>query len=835
MDHANQRVVRGIAIGLIFLSQAAFSQLPAPVLNTIYPPGGKAGSELTVTLTGTDLDDPVLKFTHAEITAEPVMIPADRIWPDARQDGLKFRVHIGPNVEPGAYEAHVVGRFGISTPRIFMVGPFAGSSESLQGASNETLESASTLQLEQVVNGTCPPNSADFYRITAQKNQRILVHCWASRIDSRMDASLTILDSAGQEIAKVHDTMGRDPIADFIAPVDGEYIVKVHDFLFGGGSSFFYRLVASTRPHIDAIYPAAALPETQTRFTIIGRNLPESDRASTVQSDGTSLETMEIDLDVPSETAPPLLNGSRPMRQVVEGFNYGLAGSNSVRVAFARSPVIEEDRLGDEQVVAWPCSVAGKFDFTGDVDYYRFSAKKGQEIWIEVISERLGVSSDPSLLLQQIVRAEDGTESHKVLKEGDDFALATSMVGFDARTFDVGIPFVAPADGEYRVRISNQFGTYGPLQIYQLTIREAHPDFALLAIADSNYQEARTAGPGFPFLQAGGTVAVRVVALRSGGLEGPIDLVAEGLPEGVTASPAQIWPGQTETRIVLRAAETVADWAGEIQMMGKHAETSRMASVGILTWAAKDYSKERLRSRVTTSLPLMVSSEKALLSLAPKEAKTWEVEIQKQLDLPIVLTKSGEIKGNVTITPYGLPEFRRPPSVNVAEKEQEGILKISFRVDGNNRPSVSEGRFLLSANGVIGKYRTNPEAVSQWQAWQKAIEENAKVLVTEKSQAEADLKAAEAALAEARENLTAASAESKAELETAVMNAETVLAEANKSVAELVALTNAAESAKKTAAAELKKAQDRAKERDVKFTVYSEPIPLKIVAPPTKP
>tara|TARA_R110002096_G_scaffold273422_2_gene467212 strand:- start:18602 stop:21085 length:2484 start_codon:yes stop_codon:yes gene_type:complete len=826
--------MRLCAIVFFFGVPLLWAQFPAPSLTNISPQGGKAGTEFRVALTGTDLDQPELRFTHPGISASPVLLPADEIWPEARQDGLKFLVKIDANVPAGLYEARVVGKFGVSTPRMFMVSSNSGSDEIIQGGGNESVETAKEIALEQYVSATIPANGSDYYKVAAKKGQRVLVHCWAGRIDSRMDASLSIMNSKGELIAAAHDSVGRDPLADFLAPEDGAYIIKVNDFLYLGGANHFYRLVASIKPHLDAVFPLAALPGTTKRFTVYGRNLPQGSLGERIEKDGVLLETAEIEVSVPEQSEPRAMTGLKPMRQLVDGFNFSIPGSNSVRVGFAESDVVHEDSQIEEQAINWPCEVAGRFDFPGDSDFFRFSAKKDQSLWIGVLSDRVSVSTDPNLTVEQVVRAADETETFKILKEVDDFAIQSSVVGFDSRTFDGGMLFTVPADGEYRVRVRNNFGSYGPLQSYQLAIREARPRFQLIAIADSPYQEARTADPGTPFLNAGGTASIRVIALRLDGFDGPIDISASGLPDGVTALKSQIWKGATETRLILSAGDSVKDSNSEVKITGTAGSLVDDAQFGTLRWGARDYSRERLSSRLTSTFPLRVSSQPAPLSLALKEEKTWEVEIQKQLDLPITLTKAKGIKGNVTVIPYGLPNFNRPPSINIAEKDNEGTLKISFRVDGNNKPMVSEGSFLLQANGVMGKYRTNPEEVDKWTHWQKAITENAKKLAEAKTHADAEVRKTAEALSLAQKNLAAATAESKPELEKTVAGAESKSNQAKAVAAKAAELVKQAEAAKKVAAAELKKASDRAKERDVKFTVFSPPISLRITAPPEK-
>src|SRR5436189_3306440 len=90
----------------------AMAELPSARLLTIFPPGAKVGSTSEVAAAGADLDDArAIYFSHPNITAV------------AQTNGPgKFLVSVGTNVPAGIYDARVIGRFGISNPRRFIVG-----------------------------------------------------------------------------------------------------------------------------------------------------------------------------------------------------------------------------------------------------------------------------------------------------------------------------------------------------------------------------------------------------------------------------------------------------------------------------------------------------------------------------------------------------------------------------------------------------------------------------------------------------------------------------------------------------------------------------------------
>lgn len=56
----------------------------------------------------------------------------------------------------------------------------------------------------------------------------------------------------------------------------------------------------------------------------------------------------------------------------------------------------------DTQKITLPCDIAGAFYPAADVDTFEFTAKKGETWWVEVASERLGLNTDPFVLVQQV-------------------------------------------------------------------------------------------------------------------------------------------------------------------------------------------------------------------------------------------------------------------------------------------------------------------------------------------------------------------------------------------------------------------------------------------------
>src|SRR5262249_10189919 len=113
---------------------------------------------------------------------------------------------------------------------------------------------------------------------------------------------------------------------------------------------------------------------------------------------------------------------------------------------------IEDNNSFDKaQKVPFPCVVDGQCA-GGDVDHFRFPAKKGQRVVAETLSARLGSGVLPQLRV---------TDDRQRLVAADD----TQALQGDARVI-----FMAPADGEYVVELSDTRYRGGNPPHYRLRI-----------------------------------------------------------------------------------------------------------------------------------------------------------------------------------------------------------------------------------------------------------------------------------------------------------------------------------------------------------------------------
>jgi len=679
------------ALCCVFVVASARADLPAVRFDRLTPLGGAAGTTVDLEIAGADLEGvESLLFDHPGLKATFVK---------ERQ----FRLTIAADVPPGTYDVRLVGRFGVSNPRLFSV------SHGLTDVAKKGPADAASPQVIAVnsaVNGTCGGNREDVFRFPAKKGQRVVIECQAGKLDSPMDASLALTTAAGKPLVSNGDYYGRDPLVDFVASEDGDYLVKLHDLSFRGG--FPYRLIVSDRPQVENLFPRAVQAGKSTELTAFGRNLGPGSKPSPWRIFDLPLDEARLTVKPPAEVLDlgayrffehPTDHSVLPTAATctLRGFQvrpkFGDAFANAQTLVLVDTPVTLEAEPNDTpeqaQPLKLPAVVSGRFDRERDADWYEFETAEAGPYAFEVYCERIGGRADPYL----VVMDAKGIR----VAELDDFGHRINA--FDGHLRDPSGLVNLGAKQKYRVLVQDRYRRGGARYQYVLTIGKPVPDFFVAAIHGQN------PGPAGTTVRAGGAAYLDVIIHQAGGFNGPITLTAEGLPPGVHALPTTI--RGTHGAFVLWADAGAAEWTGTVKLFATAKDGERT-----LRREVRPYTRVWTEANISSSRPtrefVLAVRENAPYGL-DFGAERVEVEAGKKVELKLRLQRHGkDFTSKVTVLPLAPPSYFRLTNPEIAAGKDE--VAVTVDVQANTPP----GEYTLTVLGQAQvPYSKDPKAAQK--------------------------------------------------------------------------------------------------------------------------
>lgn len=632
------------------------------------------GSSIELSITGTAVDElRQLHFSHSLVSSPTNAALAD---PSATQALDKpppvansFKTLIDPAAEPGRCEVRAVGRFGISNPRPLWL---TRKPVVVAGADHTDAALAVDYPADSIVVARCVPQRRNYYRCAIQPGQTLTAVLYAKQLDSRASPILVLYGPAPQrrELSRGR-SVGNWP-AQVSASIDepGDALLVVYDAIYGGGIDYPYALECAidTKPAPDATMPVS---------------------------------TLELD-----QTMRPSLQSTPQSVADIERWSVASQSLNSGTSESAETP---------------PLSIEGNSTDDRADNSHDFTASKGQALWLEVASQRLGQLTDMRLLLHRVTstgESGDGSppvESLQQILEFDDPPVLGDA-GLKVQSRDPQLNWAVPEDGRYRIELfDNESGQRLPEQCrYQLRVQPSQPAVQLLAYPPFPINNPALSRPAGVNLMRGGTSAIRVLALRRGGLGAPIEIEARGLPEGVSCAPVVIHPTQTEATLTLQASESAAAWVGPLQIVGRaSAEESDSvdAQPATIMWPASA-TRNAVQSRLSDGLILSVNmDDTAPLSTQLGDGTTLDVKQGEKLAIPIALTRRAGSNAACVLRPQNLLVKTALAEVTIAADQSQGVAELTVAADA----PLGEFACWLQCETKI-KWRDNPQALARAEA-----------------------------------------------------------------------------------------------------------------------
>ena len=205
----------------------------------------------------------------AEITPEAQTQIVAYLTSAARANaGLTAELSIAPDAPIGRREIRVVGKHGTSTAWPFEV---SHTPDIVETESNNTPESATTIELPSLINGVVNPGGdEDYYVFEATQGQRCVFSVKAYRLNNVsqqfFNPTISIFDAKDVELARSNGFYSLDPLLDVTLPADGPYLLRIRDLLHRGNPDSVYRLTGGVLPYNTYLFPAGGtVPNKEPR------------------------------------------------------------------------------------------------------------------------------------------------------------------------------------------------------------------------------------------------------------------------------------------------------------------------------------------------------------------------------------------------------------------------------------------------------------------------------------------------------------------------------------------------------------------------------------------
>ncbi len=485
---------------LILLFPSSLFAAP-PKLDYLFPAGAQRGTTVEITAAGAFERWPV-----------KIHVEGNGIEVKPGKTSGKLAVTVAKDAEPGVYWIRLYDDDGATAARPFIVGTLP---EVLEQEPNDDPKKPQVLEKSQVVvNGRLDrAGDVDTFAVKLTKGQTLVASLEANRtLRSPMDGVLQILSADGFVLEQNDDYHDLDPQIAFAVPKDGTYLVRVFAFpsapdstvRFAGKENYVYRLTLTTGPFVEYTYPLAVSGSTAAKVELVGWNLPADLRTFAV-TPRAGAETLKL---FDPRIAQPFYVRQEPNR------------------AIAKTKATRQEPLA----ITLPITITGKLERRGDIDVYRFDARKGQKLAIRIEARTLGFALDPVLVVTDA--------AGKTLAQTKAAALGA----------DPALDFTPPQDGAYRLEVRDLVGGGGMRHVYRLRIAPIVPDFELKVATDTFT------------LSVAKPLEIPVTITRLAGFNQEITLSVEGSPKAVDVI-------ATGKGVTLRLTQKTS-FAGPVRIIG---------------------------------------------------------------------------------------------------------------------------------------------------------------------------------------------------------------------------------------------------------------------------
>jgi hypothetical protein len=639
---------RWVGICLLSVVCCEGARASSPELGVVTPRGWRRGTETNVFFQGARLSDAkeILCYSPGLVFSNLKAVNDNQV---------QAHVKIAADCRLGEHGMRVRTATGISELRTFYVGALPCIDEK---EPNSDFTAPQKIPLNVTVHGVVENEDVDYFAFEAKKGQRVSAEIEAMRLGTTFfDPYIAILDKKRFELASCDDAalLGQDGTCSVIIPADGTYVVEVRESSYGGNGACSYRLHVGTFPRPTGVLPAGGKPGEEIEVRLLGDPTGE----------------MRQKVKLPAHSDP----------------KFGIFAQDSGGISPSPIPfrvsdlnnVIEvepNDTQPQATKAVLPCALNGVISKAGDVDYYRFAAKKGQAYDVHCYARRLGSPLDSVMYIGMMG--------------------AGAMVGNDdAIGPDSYIRFTAPEDKEYWLSVTDHLGKGGANYFYRVELTPVHPQLTLsipkVALASQERQAIS--------VPRGNRYATLISAARAD-FGGDLVLSADGLPKGMTMT-GENMPANLDVIPVLFEAAKDASLSGKlVNVTARHVDPAQKISGGFsqvadlvigppnisIYW---HYDVDREAVAVTDEAPFKIQIVEPKVPLVQNGS----------MNLKVMAERKPGFKAPITIVP-----IFNPPGVGSASAVgiPEGQSEVLVPMNANSGAQVRKWKIVVNGVATVG-------------------------------------------------------------------------------------------------------------------------------------
>jgi hypothetical protein len=626
--------------GMAFTANAA-----VPQLNGMSPYGAQRGTEVEVQFSGDRFGD-----AQQILLYEPGITVAH--LEAAGANAIKTKLVIAPDCRLGNHALRVRTASGVSNLRTFSVGALPEIKET---EPNTDFTQPQKIAMGTTVNGVVENEDVDYFAVEAKKGERITAELEGLRLGiTFFDPYVAILDTKRFELARSDDAplLRQDCTCSILAPADGTYIIQVRETSFAGNGSCLYRLHVGQFPRPTAVLPLGGKPGDSVDVQWLGDVLgPRGEKIA-----------------LPAAAASVFGVLARDERGVAPSANpFRLTDLNNVL------EVEPNQNFSEATACEAPVAMNGAISQPGDVDFFKFPAKKGQTFDVRVLARAYGSPLDSVLNVYRIGGASVA---------GND----------DSGGPDSYLRFTVPEDDMYVIVVQDHLKQGGADYVYRVEVAPVKPALTLGVSERSQFVDIVAPVP------RGNRLAFLVNAQRAD-FGGDLQLEFKDLPPGVTVETLGMLANRGDVPVLLMAAADAPLAGALVDIIGRHADANQKieghlrqrtslvrGQNNIEVW--NQYT-DRLATAVTQEAPFKIDIVEPKVPLVRDGA----------MNLKIVATRKEGFKAPIAVQMlYNPPGVGSSGSIVIPEGQTEALIPLT----ANSGAEVLKWKIVVLGDATVG-------------------------------------------------------------------------------------------------------------------------------------